>query len=132
MPNGPVPARFHDILESTTLGHLATIDERGRPQVNPVWFLWDGEHVMLSIKPVAKKYQNLRNDPHVAMSFVDPSRPERYVEIRGEVINFELYENLNFVNQLAQKYTGADFKHGYPGEHRYKVTIRVNSWTGQD
>jgi PPOX class probable F420-dependent enzyme len=131
MPRGPVPERFHDIMKSTTLGHLASVDERGRPQVNPVWFIWDGEHVLLSIRPETKKYANLRRDPHVAMSFLDPADPQRYVEIRGEVVAWELYEDLTWVNQLARKYTGADYTRGYVGEHRYKVTIQVDSWTGQ-
>ena len=131
MPKGQVPARYHDILESTTMAHLATVDARGRPQVNPVWFLWDGEHVLLSIRPVAQKYKNLRNDEHVAMSFLDPSNPQRYVEISGEVVEWELFLDLTFVNQLARKYTGADYTRGYPGEERYKVTVRVDSWTGQ-
>lgn len=38
MPVGPVPERYHDILRSTTMGHLATTDAHGRPQVNPVRF----------------------------------------------------------------------------------------------
>ena len=59
MPKGPVPARFHDILQSTTVAHLATIGADGRPQVNPVWFLWDGEHVLLSVKGIAVKYHNI-------------------------------------------------------------------------
>jgi len=131
MPQGPVPAQFHDILESTTLGHLATIDEQGLPNVNPVWFLWDGEHVLLSVRPVTKKYKNLRNNPHLAISFLDQANPYRYIEIRGEIINWELYTTLDFVNLLSQKYTGADFTHRFVGEERYKVTIKVNSWTGQ-
>src|SRR5262245_66114984 len=131
MPRGPVPERNHTILKSRTLGHLATIDEKGRPQVNPVWFLWDGEHVLLSIRPETKKYKNLRIDPHLAMSFLDPLNPLHYVEIRGEVENWELYTTLDFVNLLARKYTGADFTAGHAGQERYKVTIRVDSWTGQ-
>lgn len=131
MPPGPVPDRFHDLLDSTTLGHLATVDSDGRPQVNPVWFLWDGEHVLLSVKTETRKLSNLRRDPRVAISFLDPANPQRYVELRGEVSAFELYEDLTFVNLLARKYTGADFQHGYPGEHRYKLTIRVDAWTGQ-
>ncbi len=35
--------------------------------------------------------------------------PDRYVEVRGEVVRFELFETLVWVNQLARKYTGADF-----------------------
>jgi PPOX class probable F420-dependent enzyme len=131
MPKGQVPARYYDILDSTTLGNLATVDTQGRPQVNPVWFLFDGEHVLLSIRPVTQKYKNIRHDPHVAISFLDPSNPQRYVEIRGEVVEWELFLDLTFVNQLARKYTGADYTRGYPGEERYKVTVRVDSWTGQ-
>ena len=132
MPKGAVPDRYRDILESTTLGHLATVDPHGRPQVNPVWFLWDGEHVLLSIRESANKYRNLRRDPHLAISFLDPARPERYLEIRGEVVEFELYLTLDFVHQLARKYTGADYTRGHAGERRYKATVRVDSWTGQD
>jgi PPOX class probable F420-dependent enzyme len=131
MPHGQVPASYHDILESTTLGHLATLDAEGLPQVNPIWFIWDGTHILMSVKAATQKYRNLRRNPHLAISFVDRTHPERYVEIRGEVVEFVLYEDLTFVNQLARKYTGADFRHGSPGEHRYKLTIQVNSWTGQ-
>lgn len=131
MPRGPVPAQYHDILQSTTLGHLATIDAAGRPEVNPVWFLWDGEHLLLSVKEETKKYRNLRRDPHLAISFSDPGNPERYLEIRGEVTDFELYETLDFVNLLARKYRGSDAQYGQPGERRYKLTIQVNGWTAQ-
>jgi PPOX class probable F420-dependent enzyme len=132
MPQGQVPERYKDILESKALGHLATVDPNGRPQVNPVWFISDGEHVYLSIKPNTGKYRNLRANPSVAMSISDVSRPDRYVEIRGTVVEFELFDNLSWVNQLARKYTGADFTQGADGEHRYKVTIRVDSWTAQN
>ncbi len=131
MPKPPVPDRFRDILESTTLGHLATTDEHGLPQVSPVWFLWDGEHILLSVKPDTRKYANLRRDPHLAISMLDVANPAYYLELRGEVISFELFENLDFVNLLAWKYTGADFTHGHVGEQRYKLTVRVDRWTGQ-
>lgn len=131
MPKGAVPDRYRDILESTTLGQLATIDPNGRPQVNPVWFLWDGEHVLLSVKADTGKYRNMRANPNVAISFLDPTRPDRYLEIRGSATEFELFDTVTWVNQLARKYTGADFTGGADGEHRYKVSIRVDSWTAQ-
>lgn len=92
MPRGAVPERYRDILESTTLGHLTTIDPSGRPQVNPVWFIWDGEHVLLSVKPETGKYRNMRGTPNVAMSFLDLARPERYLAIRGAVAGFEPFD----------------------------------------
>jgi PPOX class probable F420-dependent enzyme len=132
VPKAPVPDRYRDLLESTALGNLATIDPNGRPQVNPVWFLWDGEHVLLSIKPDTVKFRNLRANPRVAISVSDPARQNRYVELRGEAVDFELSDNLSWVNQLSRKYTGADFTEGADGEHRYKVTIRIDSWTAQN
>ena len=131
MPRGAVPEQYRDILDSTALGHLATIGLDGRPQVNPVWFLSDGRSVFLSVKPETAKYRNLRANPFVAMSVGDLARPDRYLEIRGEAVEFELFETLAWVNQLARKYTGADFTGGVDGEPRYKVTIRVDAWTGQ-
>ena len=132
MPKGAAPERYRDILESTTLGHLATVDQDGRPQVNPVWFIADGEQVFLSVKADTAKYRNMRANPNVAISLADATRPERYVELRGTVTGLELYEDLSWVNHLARKYTGADFTHGADGEHRYKVTIHVDSWTAQN
>jgi PPOX class probable F420-dependent enzyme len=131
MPVGPVPDHLTDILWSSALGHLATIGLDGRPQVNPVWFLSDGRSIFLSIKPETAKYRNMRANPFVAMSIGDLARPNRYLEVRGGVVEFELFETLAWVNQLARKYTGSDFTAGRDGEHRYKVTIRVDAWTGQ-
>ena len=131
MPRGAVPEAFHHILESTTLGHLATIGSNGQPQVNPVWFLWDGEHVLLGVKADTVKYRNLRRDSRVAISFLDPDNPGHYVEVRGEVETFELYRDLSFVNQLSRKYTGCDMDPAENGKERYKLTVRVDSWTGQ-
>jgi PPOX class probable F420-dependent enzyme len=131
MPKGAAPERYRDILDSRALGHLATIGLDGRPQVNPVWFLSDGQYVYLSVKPETAKYRNLRANPAVSMSVGDPARPDRYLEVRGEVVAFELYESLTWVNQLARKYTGADFTGGKDGEQRYKVTVRIDAWTGQ-
>ncbi len=132
MPVGQVPERFHDILASNALGHIATVDEQGRPEVNPVWFIWDGEHILLSVLADTRKYRNLRRDPHLAISFSDLVNSQRYVEIRGRVVEFEQYLDLTFVNKLSQKYAGTDYAFGKAGQERYKLTVEITSWTGQD
>ncbi len=131
MPKGSVPDRYRDLLESSALGHLATVDPDGRPQVNPVWFLADAAFIYLSVKPDTAKYRNLCANPAAALAVGDPARPDRYIEVRGDAIGFELFETLAWVNVLARKYTGADFTGGVDGEPRYKVTIRIDGWTGQ-
>lgn len=132
MPAVPVPDRYRDLLESAVLGHLATVDPGGKPQVNPVWFLWDadGGTILLSVTAETRKLRNLQGNPAVALSISDPAQPDRYLELRGTVVELERYDTLVWVNVLARKYTGADFTRGASGL-RYKVTVRVDAWTGQ-
>ncbi|MGI9253863.1 MAG: PPOX class F420-dependent oxidoreductase [Thermomicrobiales bacterium] len=131
MPSGPVPERFSDLLESCSLGHLATVSAEGKPQVNPVWFIADRQSLYLSVKADTAKLRNMRANPSVALSISDPANPGRYVELRGEVVDLELFDTLEWVNHLARKYIGADFSMGANGEHRYKVTIGIDGWSGQ-
>jgi PPOX class probable F420-dependent enzyme len=131
MPKSPVPTQYHDLLASTALGHLATVDANGRPQVNPVWFIADAHTLYLGARAETAKLRNMRTNPAVALSIGDPANPGRYLELRGEVTDLELYDTLDWVNVLARKYTGADFTGGKAGEHRYKITVRIDRWTGQ-
>ena len=131
MPKAPVPERLHDLLKIRALGHLASVDSNNRPQVNPVWFIWDGDRILLSMKAETQKHRNLRANPYVAISVSDPANPARYLEVRGKVVDFELFENLSWVNQLARKYTGADYAFGSDGEQRFKVSVEIESWTAQ-
>lgn len=129
MPKGPLPASYLDLLDRPVAGQLATVDGSGHPQVNPVWFLFDGKRLLLSVKGDTAKLRNMQNNHWVALSVLDPDDPFRYLELRGRVLSFELYLTLAFVNQLAQKYTGADFTGGSAGEERYKITVAIESWT---
>ncbi len=131
MPKGPVPAQFHDILESTGLAHVATIGRDGRPQNNPVWFLWDGEHVLLSFIEAKQKYQNLLKNPAVAISIADPNNPYHYVELRGRLVSTEVDEDRAFIDTIAKKYTGQPFGLHKEGEVRLRSVVEIDSWTGQ-
>jgi PPOX class probable F420-dependent enzyme len=131
MPRLPVPGSFDEILDSVALVHLATIGPDGRPQVNPIWFVREGEHILFSVKDGAQKLLNIQRDPHIALSFSDLENPGRYLELRGAVVSIDLYEDLDFVNILARKYTGADFSAGKVGERRFKLTFAADRWTGQ-
>jgi PPOX class probable F420-dependent enzyme len=131
MPRGPVPDRYNDLLEARVLGHLATVTPAGKPQVNPVWFIAEPDVLYLGARAETAKLRNMRANPAVALSISDLDNPGRYLELRGEVIALELYETLEWVNVLARKYTGADFPPETAGDPRYKITVRIEAWTGQ-
>jgi PPOX class probable F420-dependent enzyme len=131
MPRGPIPERLYDLLTGTALGHLATVGDDGHPQVNPVWFIWEDGSLLIGVKGETGKLRNLRRHPWLALSILDPANPFRYLEIRGEVIAFDEYRDLSFVNRLSQKYRGTDYDPAEYGKERYRLTVRVDAWTSQ-
>lgn len=79
-----VPPESHrDLLEGRRFAHLATNGLDGTPHSTPMWYRWDGAHLLLSTLTSRQKYRNLRRDPRVAVSILDPEYPYRYLQIRG-------------------------------------------------
>ncbi|AEA22572.1 PPOX class F420-dependent oxidoreductase [Pseudonocardia benzenivorans] len=100
-----VPTEFADLLERPLLGHLATARRDGAPQVNPMWFLWDGTHLLFTHTSRRAKFRNVAAEPRVAMSVVDPDNPSRYLEVRGTVERVDEDPTGAFYVTLAQRYS---------------------------
>jgi PPOX class probable F420-dependent enzyme len=120
-----IPETHRDLLESTALAHIATIGPKGEPQSTPVWFGWDGEHVLFSQTKGRQKYHNLQREPRIALSIVDPANPYRYLEIRGTVERIDEDPDRAFINSMANKYLGQDvYPWHRPGDERGVVVVR--------
>ncbi len=120
-----IPDSHTDILHKKGLAHVATIGPDGAPQTSPVWFDFDGECVLFSLTTTRQKYRNLKSRPDVALSFVDPDNPYRYLEIRGLVESMDDDVEYAFINAMSKKYIDRDV---YPfarlREHRIVVKVR--------
>ena len=128
-----IPECYEDLLRSSALAHVATIGPDGKPQNNPVWFDWDGEHVKFSQAKTRQKFRNLNHDPRIALSIVDPSDPYRYLEIRGEVARAEEDPNIDFISAMAKKYMGVDrYPYHRPGDERVVVFVKPEHTTQMD
>ena len=125
-----IPASHSDILETKALAHIATIGPHGEPQNNPVWFDWDGTHLLFSQTKGRQKYHNLERDPRVAISIVDPQNPYRYLEIRGRLVRVDEDPNLDFINRMAKKYMGKDkYPWHQPGDERVVMVVEPEHTT---
>jgi PPOX class probable F420-dependent enzyme len=119
-----VPDSHADLLEAVTVAHVATIGPDGAPQVNPVWFEWDGEHVCISQTTGRQKYRNVHRDPRIALSIVDPSNPYRYLEVRGHAAAIVDDEGNAFIDRQAQRYLGEEtYPWPQPGDVRVIVKV---------
>jgi PPOX class probable F420-dependent enzyme len=72
-------------LESKLNLQLATIDQKGEPNIQPVWFYYDkdGDKLTISTNKSARKTQNLRNKPVVYFSIDDENVPYKGVKGKG-------------------------------------------------
>lgn len=125
-----IPEAYSDLLTSTALANVATIGPKGEPQNNPVWFDWDGSHLLFSQTKGRQKYHNLRRDPRVAISIVDPANPYRYLEVRGKVVRIDEDPDLRFINAMAKKYIGQDtYPYHQPGDERVVIVVEPEHTT---
>ena len=122
--NTVIPESHKDLLETTALADVATIGPDGAPQVNPVWFGWDGTLLTFSQTTGRQKFRNLHKGKRIALSIVDPANPYRYMEIRGKVVKFVPDPDKAFIDSMAKKYLGQDrYPYRRAGEVRviYKI-----------
>lgn len=122
------PSEHKDILDKRSFAHIATIGPNGEPQSSPVWIDFDGQFLKFSNLKSRQKYKNLRRDPRVAVSIIDPDDAYRYIEVRGTVDHFEDDEDNAFINSMAKKYIDKDV---YPwhkdGDERVVIYIDPDS-----
>ncbi|EGD54121.1 PPOX class F420-dependent oxidoreductase [Gordonia neofelifaecis] len=119
-----IPETHRDLLDRPLYAHLATIRPDGTPQVNPMWFSWDGEFVYFTNTTVRQKYRNVTAHPDVALSINDPDQPYRYLEVRGTVDRIDDDSSGAVFAALADRY-GLPMD-GPPGdvEHRIVYVVR--------
>ncbi|SNQ50175.1 putative PPOX class F420-dependent enzyme [Frankia canadensis] len=121
---GIVPDELRDLLERPLFANLATVREDGSPQVNPMWFEWDGEFIRFTHTNFRRKFRNITANPAVAISIIDPTDPYRYVEVRGVVERVDPDPTGAFFVRLNKRYSGP-FGPSHPTDAADRVILAV-------
>src|SRR5713226_4425660 len=109
---GTIPPEFlYIVTTKKSFANLATFMPNGSPQVTPIWFDFDGKYIRVNSARGRVKDRNMRRDPRVALSILDPDNPYRYLEIRGRVIKITEEGAVAHINALAKKYRGVETFH---------------------
>ncbi len=128
-----IPARFLELFQKKSFGHLATLLPNGTPQTSPVWVDFDDTHVLVNSARGRLKDKNMRQRPQVALSIQDPDDPYRYLEVRGRVVEITEQGAEEHIDRLAKRYLGLDrYPYRQPGEVRviYKIKPERTSALG--
>ena len=120
-----IPERLLDLLsdEKKAFASLALTLADGSPQVTPIWFGWDGTHLILNTARGRVKDRVMKRGGKVALLIVDPADPYRYVQIRGRVVDETEDGAYDTICDLQLKYRGNRDYPKRPGEVR--VTYKV-------
>jgi PPOX class probable F420-dependent enzyme len=62
---------------------LTTVRRDGTPQPSPVWFLWDGESVLMYSRPNQQKQRNIERNAKVSLHFDGDGHGGNIVVITG-------------------------------------------------
>jgi PPOX class probable F420-dependent enzyme len=119
-----IPEAFHDLLADETRAFLAlaTTMPDGTPQVTPIWFNFDGEHILINSARGRAKDRNMTARPHVAALIFEPANPWRWIQIRGEVVEITEEGALDHILDLALKYRG---RREYDPAGNTRVTYKI-------
>jgi PPOX class probable F420-dependent enzyme len=128
MPTDRKPPQSHlDLLDRPLFAHLATVRPDGAPQSNVMWFIWDGQRIRMTHTKSRQKFKNLKGEPRVSMSIVDPDDPYRFLEVRGvveDVVDDD--ETASFYRMLQERYHNVYDVQDAP--ERVVVTVRPESF----
>jgi PPOX class probable F420-dependent enzyme len=109
---------------------VATKRADGSVQLNPVWFELKDGFIWLNSNTKRTWPKNLQRDREVTMLLIDPKTPDRYAQIRGRLVSLIPDPKHEFIDRLAQRYTGKKFRDLEPDEHRVTLKIQPVTVTG--
>jgi len=103
-------------LRAELMMWLSTVRPDGRPHLVPVWFLWDGETILIFSQPNQQKLRNLQHNPNVVVALDTAGQGDDVVMIEGKA------ELLNDPGVSAALPAYAE---------KYKQRLELYGWTGE-
>ncbi len=119
-----IPQQFLDLFQQVSFANLATIMSDGSPQVTPVWCDYDGRYVIVNTAKGRVKDRNMRRNPSVALSIMDPRNPYRYLQIRGKVAEITESGADEHIDKMAKKYLNVE-KYPYRVSGEVRVLFKI-------
>ena len=127
-PSSEAHARADRRLRAEPVAWLTTVRADGQPQSTPVWFVWDGETVLLYSQPDAPKVGNVTANPKVSLHLNDDGTGDDVVSFEGAATVEPVTPRADRVEGYLAKYRAAIATLGYepgPFARTYSTAIRV-------
>lgn len=115
-------------LRKHKIGWLISVRPDGRPHAVAVWFLWDGETILIFSKPKNQKVRNVRNNPNVVLALDDTHKGDDPITVEGTATLLDPGEVDITFSTYVEKYKDAIKELGFSPEQmakEYSQPIRI-------
>jgi len=101
-----IPEKLLPLFTAANYGSLGTVGPTGAPQVSPMWFEYDAATNTLRFTHTSQrqKYRNLQRNPAMSSAIMDPTKPTRYVEARGRLLEVISDAGGEYYKHLQERY----------------------------
>lgn len=123
-------------LDSAIIGFLTAVNGRGQPQTSPVWYIRDGEDLVVYNRPTAARLRSIANNNRVAFNLRADGGARSGISLEGTaVVDSDLPTAVDFPGYVDRYrgeiadlgWTPESFSTDYSIGLRITVT-RVRSW----
>jgi anthraniloyl-CoA monooxygenase len=118
---GPIPTDYLDLFQKKTFAHLATLMPDGTPHVTSVYVDYDGQYIIINSARGRLKDRNMDKRRDVAIEITDPENSDRYLLVRGPVVEITEAGADEHLDKLAKRYLDKDV---YPPSMRFEGEVR--------
>ena len=126
-----IPAHLVHLLDEPNYGFLGTIRPDDTVQVNPMWYLYDGETIRFTHTTKRAKYRNLQHNPSMSIAITDPNNVFSYLEVRGNLIEVIPDPTGDFYVTLGKRYGNAEQQPPQDSPDRVILVMSIESTTTQ-
>ena len=128
MPNQttPLPDSVRSFLAEPRYATIATIDADGGPHQAVVWYLLEGDDLVVNSRRGRRWPQNLQRDPAISVAVYDLADPEHWIGLKGRAeLLHEGDEARADIMAMARRYGGNPDE--YAGQDRISFRVRAES-----
>ena len=125
MPDrSPIPDKVRSFLGEPNWATIATLNEDGSAHQAVIWFLVDGDVVVVNSRRERHWPRNLERDSRVSLAIQDRNQPEHWVGLHGHARLARTGDAaMADIAALARRYGGDGSRFG--GQNRVTFEIRV-------